>query len=598
MPVFPMLSEFVFTFRSRRFVRPEDFEKVLMELSELSEGENEEDESDDPDMEDEMIQADNHSSDSEQSADEADADQLTVPEVAEDDYHFYIGKDGDTLWMSNPLSSTKQKAKNIMKIMPGPKMNATTAQKEVDTFHLFITDAMIDDIVTHTNRYIQKKRNDVNYGRDRDCRETTKVEVKALFGALYLIGIKKGSHTNCAELWNSDGTGMIILRGLFSYKRFRFLLRALRFDNLDTRNERRAMDKLAPIRDFHQNFVNNCLTHYNASEFVTIDEMLHAFRGRCGFIQYIPNKPAKYGLKIYALCDAKTFYTLNLEIYCGKQMPGPYLKSNKPDDIVKRLVEPIKGSKRNITTDNYYTSYTLAKDLLEKGLTLLGTMKKNKREIPPEFQANKTREIKSTLSGFQYDFCLSSSAPKKNKAVIFLSSMHDTNEIDEATSKSTINLDYNATKGGVDTVDQMCASYTTSRISRRWPLALFYRHLDIAGINANIIFKYNNPDNRERRRLFLKNLALSLMETHLEERSRLRNLPKDITAFLAKYKKEEEVQEAPKPGICHICGRHKNNRSKIVCQRCRNNVCKRHSRQETTCVRCDGDQGQDMDVDA
>lgn len=163
-------------------------------------------------------------------------------------------------------------------------------------------------------------------------------------------------------------------------------------------------------------------------------------------------------------------------------------------------------------------------------------MKKNKREIPPEFQANKTREIKSTLSGFQYDFCLSSSAPKKNKAVIFLSSMHDTNEIDEATSKSTINLDYNATKGGVDTVDQMCASYTTSRISRRWPLALFYRHLDIAGINANIIFKYNDPDNRERRRLFLKNLALSLMETHLEERSRLRNLPKDITAFLAKYK--------------------------------------------------------------
>ena len=35
--------------------------------------------------------------------------------------------------------------------------------------------------------------------RDRDCRETTKVEVKALFGVLYLIGIKKGSHTNCAE---------------------------------------------------------------------------------------------------------------------------------------------------------------------------------------------------------------------------------------------------------------------------------------------------------------------------------------------------------------------------------------------------------------
>ena len=67
-----------------------------------------------------------------------------------------------------------------------------------------------------------------------------------------------------------------------------------------------------------------------------------------------------------------------------------------------------------------------------------------------------------------------------NKAVIFLSTMHDTLEIDQETNKSRINLDYNATKGGVDTVDQMCSSYSTSRITRRWPLALFYRHLDIA----------------------------------------------------------------------------------------------------------------------
>lgn len=44
------------------------------------------------------------------------------------------------------------------------------------------------------------------------------------------------------------------------------------------------------------------------------------------------------------------------KLYCGKQVPGPYEKSNKADDIVKRLVVPRENTKRNPTTDNYYTS--------------------------------------------------------------------------------------------------------------------------------------------------------------------------------------------------------------------------------------------------
>lgn len=39
---------------------------------------------------------------------------------------------------------------------------------------------------------------------------------------------------------------------------------------------------------------------------------------KCGF--YIPSKPNKYGLKVHALSDAKTFYTAEMEIYAGKQL--------------------------------------------------------------------------------------------------------------------------------------------------------------------------------------------------------------------------------------------------------------------------------------
>jgi len=45
----------------------------------------------------------------------------------------------------------------------------------------------------------------------------------------------------------------------------------------------------------------------------------------------------------------------------------------------------VSGKSRNITTDNYYTSIPLTKELKSRKLTLVGTMKKNKACIPPSF---------------------------------------------------------------------------------------------------------------------------------------------------------------------------------------------------------------------
>ncbi|CAH1961038.1 unnamed protein product [Acanthoscelides obtectus] len=268
------------------------------------------------------------------------------------------------------------------------------------------------------------------------------------------------------------------------------------------------------------------MNNYIPGEFITIDEMLHPFRGRCGFVQYMPQKPPKYGIKIYALCDSRTYYTWNLEIYCGHQRDGPFQTSNKPFDIVRRLVDPLKNSKRNLTTDNYYTSYPLADYLLQNGLTLIGTIKKNKKVIPSEFLPNKARIVGSSLFGFQDEINLVSYVPKKNKAVIILSSVDDKGEVDEATNKPTIILDYNRTKSGVDTVDQKCATYTTQRTTRRWPLAIFFRILDVTGINAEIGFNNTKPtEESPRRRKFLNELGVSLMEHHMAERAKIITLP-------------------------------------------------------------------------
>jgi hypothetical protein len=67
---------------------------------------------------------------------------------------------------------------------------------------------------------------------------------------------------------------------------------------------------------------------------------------------------------------------------------------------------------------------------------------------------------------------LLSVSPKKNKRVVFLSTMHSEKNTDEDTGKEEINLFYNQEKGGVDS-HQMCSLYTTARKTNRWQIGSF-----------------------------------------------------------------------------------------------------------------------------
>lgn len=167
-------------------------------------------------------------------------------------------------------------------------------------------------------------------------------------------------------------------------------------------------DKLDRIGKVFDMFVSRCQQCYSVSEFVTIAEILLAFRGNCSFRQYIiPSKPNKYGIKIFSLVDAKIFYTLNLEVYVGEQPDGPFQVSNSAQDVVKRLCAPTRGTGRNITADNWFTSYNLVTDQPKKyNITYVGTVRKNKRELPPNFVSVRNRERYSGRFAFQKNVTL------------------------------------------------------------------------------------------------------------------------------------------------------------------------------------------------
>ena len=93
-------------------------------------------------------------------------------------------------------------------------------------------------------------------------------------------------------------------------------------------------------------------------------------------------------------------------------------------------------------------------------------MRKNRMKLPCEFATGKRRSIGSSLFGFNDRQTLVSHVPKKNKAVVLLSTMHNNNKVDEETGLPKMILDYNATKAAVD---QLCHNYSMQKRTKRLP---------------------------------------------------------------------------------------------------------------------------------
>ena len=52
------------------------------------------------------------------------------------------------------------------------------------------------------------------------------------------------------------------------------------------------------------------------------------------------------------------------------------------DKVVMTLIEPFMSKGRNVTTDNFFTLFLLAKELKKKKASLVGTMNKVRLELP------------------------------------------------------------------------------------------------------------------------------------------------------------------------------------------------------------------------
>lgn len=152
-----------------------------------------------------------------------------------------------------------------------------------------------------------------------------------------------------------------------------------------------------------------------------------------------------------------------------QQPEGPFSVSNNPKDIVDRLVVSVSDSNRNIIWDNWYTNLELFGTLRKRHkLTAVGTIRKNKRQIPLALLNTRNRETESSLFRFLDNYTIVSYVPKKGKAVLLLSSLHHDDTI-EKNNKSQKLLYFIIQRKVALTpfvVDELSANYNLARNSR------------------------------------------------------------------------------------------------------------------------------------
>jgi hypothetical protein len=372
-----------------------------------------------------------------------------------------------------------------------------------------------------------------------------------------------------------------------SRDRLKLFLSHVTFDNKVTRRQRQQVDKLAAIREVWDLFIMNLPRAYVPSKRLTVDEQLYAYRGYTPGRAYMPMKPAKYGIKIFWLCDAANGYALNAFPYSGR---GEERQVGLAQWIVEKLVEPYHNTQRNIFMDRYFTTHDLLVSLLSNGLTATGTIMAGRRDVPQRIKTTRGEALFTTK--FLWDhtnrIMLASYMPKRNKNVLMMSSFHAKNETsDREDKKPQVILDYNMGKGGVDVMDSRIEDYTCRRKTNRYPLLYFFNMLDVATLNGFIIMHSLGYEGT--RMNFIKDVADQLAQENMQARYNdprtYRHCKDAFTAYgFPQQRPTLQPKGMNKPRKCQTTQCRKSTR--LQCSSCGKYVCGEHKKQTIHCNDC------------
>lgn len=190
--------------------------------------------------------------------------------------------------------------------------------------------------------------------------------------------------------------------------------------------------------------------------------------------------------------------------------------------VVLHLVEPISGRGHRLYTDNLYTSPGLFSELSLQGFGACGTLRLNRRGVPPEAKTSLKKGEKRVIA---IDETTNVVQWHDKRVVSVLSTLHGDRTVSvqrrsrhavggqEVVDKPEAVTEYNKYMGGVDRGDQLLSYYGFPHRTQKWWRRAFFFLMDAAIVNSYIMYCQKAEGRRMSHELFRIELAKVLLRS-------------------------------------------------------------------------------------
>ncbi|KAE8959287.1 hypothetical protein PR003_g25471 [Phytophthora rubi] len=163
------------------------------------------------------------------------------------------------------------------------------------------------------------------------------------------------------------------------------ILRDLYFVNNEAK---RTRDKLWKLRSVVDRLQQRFLSAWSLPSVFSFDEgVLPSTSKRNTTRMFMPDKPHRYGSKMFMTCDSRTAYCHRFELYVGKRNAGngkdaPIDNKTSAAAVVRNRKVVLESNERipwhAVVVDRFYSSVLLAIELLGMGIYVIGTIMTNR----------------------------------------------------------------------------------------------------------------------------------------------------------------------------------------------------------------------------
>ena len=416
----------------------------------------------------------------------------------------------------------------------------------INYLNLFIDDHMYDEMALETNRYANQCLQDRELPPKSCFRRwtpTCRMEIKAFLGLILAMGLV--SLLSIRDYWSMDAvTATPFFPATMARDRFLLLLSFFHLNNNQNfiRRGFPGHDPLYKLGIIFKTIVSRFSSVYYPSKNLSLDEGMVPWRGNLHFRVYNPDKPTKYGIKTYMLCDSENGYCSKLQIYTGKNNSPPSA-FGITYDLVMFMLHGYFGRGHVIYMDSYYSSPRLFFYLWQLGVGATGTVRKNRRGVP---QYIKDIVVSRGCVAVANNGPLIIVKYNDSKMVLLLSTvqtsgMTETGKINRKTKepekRPALVCAYNRYMGGVDRSDQMISYGRVLINSMKWWKKVFFHVFSMAVLNAFKLYQANTPEEHPL--------------LHREFRSKL------VTQLVAEFAAQRvPVGRPPSSPLQRLTGRH------------------------------------------